>query len=240
MDLSKMDIRRFGRQYRSRDYALAKAYEIYAKHYDVRYPGEENDARAARSGWPPTYARLEKLDAEFGEKAGWERANWFRFERGSCARGTPAARLGRRAVVHRDRRRAPRHPGTGRAVRRDELREVRGLGPGRIGPAAAPVRERRRRARRPRRLHADVEPPRRDRIGSHGHTSRPRSVPARDGNRLREQRPRVDPEAPGGLGRGRPGRHVEPRLLGDLGSGGTRDPDGGLRRRPFERSLPAT
>ena len=26
----------------------------------------------------PTYSRLEKLDAEFGEKAGWERANWFR------------------------------------------------------------------------------------------------------------------------------------------------------------------
>ena len=77
MDLSKMDIRRFGRQYASRDYALAKAYEIYAKHYDVRYPGEENEAgRPLRMA--PTYSRLEKLDAEFGEKAGWERANWFR------------------------------------------------------------------------------------------------------------------------------------------------------------------
>ena len=77
MDLSKMDIRRFGRQYRSRDYALAKAYEIYSKHYDVRYPGEENDAgRPLRMA--PTYSRLEALDAEFGEKAGWERANWFR------------------------------------------------------------------------------------------------------------------------------------------------------------------
>ena len=77
MDLSKMDIRRFGRQYASRDYSLAKAYEIYAKHYDVRYPGEENEAgRPLRMA--PTYGRLEKLDAEFGEKAGWERANWFR------------------------------------------------------------------------------------------------------------------------------------------------------------------
>jgi glycine cleavage system T protein len=77
MDLSKMDVRRFGRQYASRDYALAKAYEIYAKHYDVRYPGEENEAgRPLRMA--PTYGRLEKLDAEFGEKAGWERANWFR------------------------------------------------------------------------------------------------------------------------------------------------------------------
>ena len=77
MDLSKMDVRRFGRQYRSRDHALAKAYEIYAKHYDVRYPGEENEAgRPLRMA--PTYGRLEELDAEFGEKAGWERANWFR------------------------------------------------------------------------------------------------------------------------------------------------------------------
>jgi glycine cleavage system T protein len=77
MDLSKMDVRRFGGQYRSRDYALAKAYEIYSKHYDVRYPGEENLAgRPLRMA--PTYSRLEALGAEFGEKAGWERANWFR------------------------------------------------------------------------------------------------------------------------------------------------------------------
>ena len=77
MDLSKMDIRRFGRQYRSREYSLAKAYEIYSKHYDVRYPGEENTAgRPLRMA--PTYSRLQALDAEFGEKAGWERANWFR------------------------------------------------------------------------------------------------------------------------------------------------------------------
>ena len=77
MDLSKMDVRRFGRQYRSRDYSLAKAYEIYAKHYDVRYPGEELQAgRPLRMA--PTYSRLEALGAEFGEKAGWERANWFR------------------------------------------------------------------------------------------------------------------------------------------------------------------
>jgi glycine cleavage system T protein len=77
MDLSKMDIRRFGPQYASRDYSLAKAYEIYAKHYDVRYPGEENEAgRPLRMA--PTYSRLQALDAEFGEKAGWERANWFR------------------------------------------------------------------------------------------------------------------------------------------------------------------
>jgi glycine cleavage system T protein len=70
-------VRRFGAHYRSRRYALARAHEIYAKHYDVKYPGEDYQA-----GRPlkvsPTYARLEALGAEFGEKAGWERANWFR------------------------------------------------------------------------------------------------------------------------------------------------------------------
>ena len=76
MDLSKMDVRRFGAHYRSRRYALARAHEIYAKHYDVKYPGEDYQA-----GRPlkvsPAYTRLEALGAEFGEKAGWERANWF-------------------------------------------------------------------------------------------------------------------------------------------------------------------
>jgi glycine cleavage system T protein len=77
MDLSKMDVRRFGAHYRSRRYALARAHEIYAKHYDVKYPGE--DCQAGRPlKVSPTYARLEALGAEFGEKAGWERANWFR------------------------------------------------------------------------------------------------------------------------------------------------------------------
>ena len=77
MDLSKMDARRFGQHYRSRRYALARAHEIYAKHYDVKYPGEDYEAgRPLKAS--PTYARLEALGAEFGEKAGWERANWFR------------------------------------------------------------------------------------------------------------------------------------------------------------------
>jgi 4-methylaminobutanoate oxidase (formaldehyde-forming) len=76
MDLSKMDVRRFGSQYRSRDYALARTVEIYSTHYDVKYPGE--DMHAGRPlKMAPTYARLAELGAEFGEKAGWERANWF-------------------------------------------------------------------------------------------------------------------------------------------------------------------
>jgi 4-methylaminobutanoate oxidase (formaldehyde-forming) len=76
-DLWKMDIRRFGRQYRSRSYALARTYEIYSTYYDIHYPGEERRAgRPLRTS--PSYERLVRLDAEFGEKSGWERPNWFR------------------------------------------------------------------------------------------------------------------------------------------------------------------
>ncbi len=76
-DLWKMDIRRFGRHYRSRRYACERAYEVYATYYDIHYPGEERQAgRPLKTA--PTYARLAALGAEFGEKSGWERANWFR------------------------------------------------------------------------------------------------------------------------------------------------------------------
>jgi glycine cleavage system aminomethyltransferase T/glycine/D-amino acid oxidase-like deaminating enzyme len=75
-DLWKMDVRRFGRQYRSRSYVRARAYEVYATYYDIHYPGEERLAgRPLKTS--PTFARLSDLGAEFGEKSGWERANWF-------------------------------------------------------------------------------------------------------------------------------------------------------------------
>jgi 4-methylaminobutanoate oxidase (formaldehyde-forming) len=75
-DLWKMDVRRFGPQYGSRRYAEVRAHEIYATNYDIHYPGEERQAGRPLK-MAPTYARLEALGASFGEKAGWERANWF-------------------------------------------------------------------------------------------------------------------------------------------------------------------
>jgi len=76
LDVWEMDSRRFGAAYRSRDYALARATEVYSTYYDVRYPGHERVAgRPLRVS--PTYARLQELGAVFGEKSGWERANWF-------------------------------------------------------------------------------------------------------------------------------------------------------------------
>jgi len=76
LDVWEMDSRRFGTAYRSRDYALARATEVYSTYYDVRYPGHERQAgRPLRVS--PTYGRLQELGAVFGEKSGWERANWF-------------------------------------------------------------------------------------------------------------------------------------------------------------------
>jgi glycine cleavage system aminomethyltransferase T/glycine/D-amino acid oxidase-like deaminating enzyme len=76
LDLWQMDIRRFGAQYRSPSYALARTTEVYATYYDIHYPNEER-----QSGRPlrlsPTYPRLVELDCAFGEKSGWERPNWF-------------------------------------------------------------------------------------------------------------------------------------------------------------------
>ena len=76
LDVWHMDSRRFGAAYRSREYTLARTKEIYETYYDVKYPGHERTAgRPLRVS--PAYARLQELGAVFGEKSGWERANWF-------------------------------------------------------------------------------------------------------------------------------------------------------------------
>jgi len=75
LDLWKMDIRRFGAQYRSRAHTLARSYENYATYYDIHYPNEERTSdRPLRLS--PAYPRLAALGVSFGEKSGWERPNW--------------------------------------------------------------------------------------------------------------------------------------------------------------------
>jgi len=76
LDVWEMDSRRFGSAYRSRAYTLARTTEVYSTYYDVKYPGHERQAgRPLRVS--SAYARLAELGATFGEKSGWERANWF-------------------------------------------------------------------------------------------------------------------------------------------------------------------
>ncbi len=76
LDAWEMDSRRFGPHYISREYTLTRTREVYSTYYDVKYPGHERIAgRPLRVS--PAYARLKELGASFGEKSGWERANWF-------------------------------------------------------------------------------------------------------------------------------------------------------------------
>ncbi len=87
-DVWPLDIRRFGRQYRSQAYTLARSYEALSQYYDIKYPGEEKKAgRPLRVS--PAYARHQALDASFGEKGGWERVNWYE---SNAARGDESLR----------------------------------------------------------------------------------------------------------------------------------------------------
>jgi 4-methylaminobutanoate oxidase (formaldehyde-forming) len=76
LDVWHMDSRRFGLAYRSQAYTLVRTKEVYETYYDVKYPGHERVAgRPLRVS--AAYPRLAELGAVFGEKSGWERANWF-------------------------------------------------------------------------------------------------------------------------------------------------------------------
>jgi glycine cleavage system aminomethyltransferase T/glycine/D-amino acid oxidase-like deaminating enzyme len=76
LDVWEMDIRRFGPQYRSPRYTLARAKEVYETYYDIRYPGHERQAgRPLRISTAYTWHR--EHGAAFGEKSGWERVNWY-------------------------------------------------------------------------------------------------------------------------------------------------------------------
>ena len=75
-DMWKLDARRFGNQYASQSFTLARTIETYGKYYDIHMPYEEREsARPLRTS--PAYHRLKALGAVFGEKGGWERPNWF-------------------------------------------------------------------------------------------------------------------------------------------------------------------
>ncbi len=75
-DVWRLDLRRFGANYASQDYIVKRTIETYTHYYDIHYPNSERvSGRMLRLS--PTYHRLRELRASFGEKNGWERANWF-------------------------------------------------------------------------------------------------------------------------------------------------------------------
>ncbi len=76
LDVWHMDLRRFGPAYAAPSFALARAVESYATYYDIAYPSRERTSgRPLRTS--PAYPWHAAHGAEFGEKAGWERVNWY-------------------------------------------------------------------------------------------------------------------------------------------------------------------
>ncbi|TCP56836.1 4-methylaminobutanoate oxidase (formaldehyde-forming) [Tamaricihabitans halophyticus] len=76
LDVWHMDISRFGTYYRSPSYTLARITENYESYYDIKYPNHERSAgRPLRTS--PAYAWHREHGAFFGEKAGWERVNYY-------------------------------------------------------------------------------------------------------------------------------------------------------------------
>ena len=75
IDMMGVDPRRFG-DYATKAYLVKKNEEAYANVFIIHYPDEERPAaRPLRTA--PCYDRLKALGAVFGQKLGWERANWF-------------------------------------------------------------------------------------------------------------------------------------------------------------------
>ncbi len=76
MDLWHMDIKRFGASYESPDFTLQRITENYEAYYDIHYPGEER--KSARPKFTsPIYQWHQEHGAVFGEKASWERVNYY-------------------------------------------------------------------------------------------------------------------------------------------------------------------
>jgi dimethylglycine dehydrogenase len=75
IDMLAVDPRRFG-GYTSKRYLVAKNEEAYREVFTIHYPDEErHDARPAKTS--PVYEKLKRMGAVFGQRYGWERANWF-------------------------------------------------------------------------------------------------------------------------------------------------------------------
>jgi 4-methylaminobutanoate oxidase (formaldehyde-forming) len=84
MDLWHMDIKRFGASYESPDFTLQRITENYEEYYDIHYPGEER--KSARPKFTsPVYEWHKANGAVFGEKASWERVNYYASNKGDEA-----------------------------------------------------------------------------------------------------------------------------------------------------------
>ena len=216
-DVSGMDIRRFGPQYRSRAvraHAGARRLLALLRHRLSRRGAARRQAAAH-------LARLPAL-------AGARRSVLGEVRLGArglvCVkrrpRGDAAGRLGRTVLVAGDPRRVSGHPRPRRTVRSDLVRQADAAGPRRAGVARAGLCQPDRPSRRHRRLHADAQRSRGDRGRRDRHPDRRGGVPAGHRHRLAAPRPGVDPPPSAGRGARAHRRHHRDRgLLLPVGAG---------------------
>ena len=178
LDVWHMDVRRFGPEYRSPGYTLARVVENYESYYDIRPPGSQRRAgRPLRTS--PAYPWHAAHGAVFGEKAGWERVEYYADGAGrGAADDAAAAGLGGARLVALGAARAPGRPRGRGAVRRVVLRQDRDHRSGGRRPSS-PTRSRDRvdAAAGVARVHPGARRPRRRRDGRHGDPRGARRVP---------------------------------------------------------------
>jgi len=75
IDMLAVDPRRFG-DYTSKRYLVKKNEETYRNVFVIHFPDEERpDARPAKTS--AVYDKIDRMGAVWGQRYGWERANWF-------------------------------------------------------------------------------------------------------------------------------------------------------------------
>jgi dimethylglycine dehydrogenase len=75
IDMLAVDPRRYG-DYTSKRYVVKKNEETYRNVFVVHFPDEERpDGRPAKTS--PVYDKIDRMGAVWGQRYGWERANWF-------------------------------------------------------------------------------------------------------------------------------------------------------------------
>jgi dimethylglycine dehydrogenase len=107
IDMLGVDPRRFG-AYTSKRYVVQKNEETYRSVFTIHFPDEERpDARPAKTS--PVYDKIDAKGAVWGQRYGWERANWFaprgveRTDRWSFRRSNYFEHVGNEARLMRER-----------------------------------------------------------------------------------------------------------------------------------------
>jgi dimethylglycine dehydrogenase len=107
IDMLAVDPRRFG-AYTSKRYVVKKNEETYRSVFTIHFPDEERpDARPAKTS--PVYDKVDAKGAVWGQRYGWERANWFappgveRADRWSFRRSNYFEHVGNEARLMRER-----------------------------------------------------------------------------------------------------------------------------------------